>query len=163
MFEVKTPHVGDTVVFHGNKAGTVSASGGEGPLPVISDVPGEIGKFYWLTPDEMTNPFYEEPTTDATPEPEAQTPEQLHAERVNNRIADELHGIKNPTAFELAAARELAEAQVAFTYLVDGADDDALDEAVSAAERKMQAAKRKAGRRVRITHTNAWGRKTYTR
>lgn len=45
--------IGEVVTFHGDKAGHITATGGEGPFPIISDVPGENNKIYWLTDREF--------------------------------------------------------------------------------------------------------------
>jgi hypothetical protein len=47
--------IGETVIFGGDKAGTITASGGEGPWPIISgDTRDEPNSFYWLHLGEFT-------------------------------------------------------------------------------------------------------------
>lgn len=55
---VYVPQVGDVVVFHGDKAGHVSGSGGVGPYPVWSDdTRDEPYTMFWLHAHEMTPVF----------------------------------------------------------------------------------------------------------
>lgn len=50
-----TWEIGEVVIFGGDKAGHITATGGEGPWPVISDdTRDEPYSFYWLALGEFT-------------------------------------------------------------------------------------------------------------
>jgi len=46
--------VKQVVLFGDDKAGHMTTTGGAAPWPVLSDMPGEQGQFYWLKPGEFT-------------------------------------------------------------------------------------------------------------
>lgn len=45
--------INQVVLFGDSQAGHMTATGGAAPWPVVSDVPGERGQFYWLKPGQF--------------------------------------------------------------------------------------------------------------